>query len=462
MGAAVSVPVTLMREVALPAQALRALAYRWPERYPLLLDSAAVSGQGRWSILAACSGPALYANGLGELRGADMRPRGRNFLDALEHWWRELALPVGSAASLPFTGGWAIFLGYELAGEIEPSLALPGEGAALRACALRTPAGVLHDHRSGRTVVIAEPGHEALLEQLLADLQANPPLPAAAGLPAGVLSRLVEEEPELFRVGVLRAQEHIQAGDIYQANLSRSWDVDAGAALDAPALYERLRQCNPAPFAAWAHFADVDVLSSSPERLVRVHQGRVETRPIAGTRPRSHRVGGDSVETEAMLANAKERAEHVMLIDLERNDLGRVCRAGTVRVSEFMIAETYEHVHHIVSNVEGELLAGMSPSAVIRAVFPGGTITGCPKVRCMQIIGDIERVARGVYTGSLGYINRDGSMDLNILIRSFTHRSGMLSFRAGAGIVADSDWQRELAETRAKARGLLAALGRAP
>ncbi len=458
MGATASVPTPKLHEVPATPAALRALAYRWPDRYPVLLDSAAVSGQGVWTILAARSGPALYADGHGRLRGAGMEPHGRNFLEALEGWWRELAQPCGAAAALPFRGGWALYLSYELAGEIEPTLSLPGAGDALMACALRTPAGLLHDHRDGRSYVIAEPGYEALAERLLADLAAAPPLPAAAGLPGTPPARPMEEDPGLFRAGVLRAQRHIGDGDIYQANLSRLWTVDAGAALDAPALYEHLRICNPAPFAAWAHFGEVDVLSSSPERLVRVHGGRVETRPIAGTRPRSHRTGGDPLETEAMLANAKERAEHVMLIDLERNDLGRLCRAGSVRVSEFMIAETYEHVHHIVSNVEGELRAGVTPADVIRAVFPGGTITGCPKVRCMQIIGDIERAPRGAYTGSLGYLNRDGSMDLNILIRTLTHAAGELRFRAGAGIVADSDWERELAETRAKARGMLAAL----
>ncbi|MFO1402324.1 MAG: aminodeoxychorismate synthase component I [Steroidobacteraceae bacterium] len=458
MGAAASVPETRIREVPAPAAALRALAYAHPDRYPMLLDSAAISGQGRWSMLLAANGESLRADGLGRLQGAGMRPEGRDFLEALDGWWRRLALAADPAATLPFSGGWALYLGYELAGEVEPSLQLPGEGAALRACALRTPAGLLHDHRSGHSFLVTEPGHEALGERLLADLARAPPPPAPAGLPPGLGARLQEQDPGRFRDGVLRAQRHIEAGDIYQANLSREWRLEDAAGLDLPALYEQLRRSNPAPFAAWARFGDLDVLSSSPERLVRVHGRRVETRPIAGTRPRSRRAGGDSVETEAMLANAKERAEHVMLIDLERNDLGRVCRAGSVHVSEFMIAESYEHVHHIVSNVEGVLLEGVTPARVIRAVFPGGTITGCPKVRCMQIIGDIEGEPRGAYTGSLGYLNRDGSLDLNILIRSFQHRAGTLGFRAGAGIVADSDWERELAETRAKARGLLAAL----
>ena len=459
MDAALSVPAPRVEAIDATPEQLRALAYRWPARYPMLLDSAAISGQGAWSVLTAASGPALYADGAGCLRGDGLRPDGGSFLGAFDRWWRTLAAPARPAAALPFTGGWAVFLAYELAAEVEPSLRLPTDPAALVACALRTPAGIVHDHASGRSWAVAEAGQEALIAQLRTDLAAAPPLPAPAALAGPLAGRLMEEDPALFRDGVLRAKAHIEAGDIYQANLSRLWSIDTPPSFDAPALYERLRRCNPAPFAAWARFGELAILSSSPERLVCSRGGRVETRPIAGTRPRSRVAGGDTLETRDMLANAKERAEHVMLIDLERNDLGRLCRAGTVHVSEFMIAETYEHVHHIVSNVAGELRPGVTPAEVIRAVFPGGTITGCPKVRCMQIIGDIERAPRGAYTGSLGYINRDGSMDLNILIRTLTHTGGLLRFRAGAGIVADSDWERELAETRAKARGMLAALG---
>jgi anthranilate synthase component I len=253
----------------------------------------------------------------------------------------------------------------------------------------------------------------------------------------------------------------VRAGDIYQANLSRRWDVSLAG--DAPsraaALYRRLCAANPAPFAALAQWDGVAILSSSPERLLRVAGRRVDTRPIAGTRPRSRRPGGDLSEMSELAAHPKERAEHVMLIDLERNDLGRVCEAGSVQVDELMIIESYQHVHHIVSNVSGRLRADVTPIGALRAVFPGGTITGCPKFRCMQIIAELEGEGRGAYTGSLGYLTRDGSLDLNILIRTMTQSGPELSFRAGAGIVADSDPLRELEETRAKARGLLAALG---
>src|SRR6185312_5802284 len=219
---------------------------------------------------------------------------------------------------------------------------------------------------------------------------------------------------------------------------------------------------NPAPFAALAQWRGGAVLSSSPERLVRVLGPCIDTRPIAGTRPRSRRPGEDARETAALVAHPKERAEHIMLIDLERNDLGRVCEAGTVRVEELMSIESYAHVHHIVSNVTGTLRSDVTSIDALRAVFPGGTITGCPKYRCMEIIAELEGEGRGAYTGALGLLGCDGGMDFNILIRTMTLAGRMIEFRAGAGIVADSDPERELEETRAKARGLLAAFGEAP
>jgi anthranilate synthase component I len=388
-----------------------------------------------------------------------MSPRGETFLGALESWWREEAQPLEAPApGLPaFTGGWALYLGYELAGEIEPHLVLPRSVLPWQAFALRTPCALIHDHDSGRTYAIAEASATAAFERMLADVRAvsGPAPPESLAL-----GPVAEEAPEAYLERVRRAKDYVAAGDVYQANLSRAWQIPLGGetSASASALYQRLCRANPAPFAALAQWQDVAIVSSSPERLVRVNGRSIDTRPIAGTVPRSRRPGDDAAEMRALASHPKEQAEHIMLIDLERNDLGRVCRAGSVQVNELMSIESYQHVHHIVSNVQGELRADVSPIGALRAVFPGGTITGCPKFRCMQIIAELEAEGRGAYTGSLGYLTRDGRMDLNILIRTMTVNAGQLTFRAGAGIVADSDPQRELEETRAKARGLLAAL----
>lgn len=200
------------------------------------------------------------------------------------------------------------------------------------------------------------------------------------------------------------------------------------------------------------------MVSASPERLLALHDGVAQTRPIAGTRPR-FAGDDDAARIRELVGHPKERAEHVMLLDLERNDLGRVCAPGSVRVDELMTVESYAHVHHIVSNVRGVLRTGVTPGQAIAAVFPGGTITGCPKVRCMQIIAELEGVGRGAYTGAMGWLGHSGDLDLNILIRSAEVEGTRLRFRTGAGIVIDSDPQRELDETRAKARGMLRALG---
>jgi len=207
-----------------------------------------------------------------------------------------------------------------------------------------------------------------------------------------------------------------------------------------------------------AVFKDKAIISSSPERLISVKNGYLETRPIAGTRKRGGTGIYDVALSKDLLDNQKERAEHIMLVDLERNDLSKVTVKGTVKVNESMIVESYTHVHHIVSNVRGKIKRGISPGKIIKAVFPGGTITGCPKIRCMEILSEIEQAGRGPYTGSMGYINNDGTMDLNILIRTIVQHKDSVSIRAGGGIVADSLPKRELEEARAKAKGMINAL----
>jgi anthranilate synthase component I len=378
------------------------------------------------------------------------------FLPALDRWWRRERLRDG-AASVPFTGGWLLYLGYELAGEIEPRLRLPQPARGPIAQAIRIPAAVIHEHDSGRCWIVAEAAAAGLIARIDADLRNAAHLPSErADL---VESTVTEEDPRRYLHAVERALEYIGAGDVYQANLSRGWRATLRPGVQPHHVYRRLRETNPGPFSGVALLEGIAVVSSSPERLVSVRDGAVTTRPIAGTRPRGADPAADLALARELHAHPKERAEHVMLIDLERNDLGRVCEAGSVSVDEFMTIESYSHVHHIVSNVRGRLRADVTPGNVLAAVFPGGTITGCPKIRCMEIIAELEGAGRGAYTGSLGYLNRDGSMDMNILIRSLQLEGRELTLRAGAGIVADSVPERELQETRAKARGVLRALG---
>jgi anthranilate synthase component 1 len=431
-----------------------------PEVYPGLLESSAplgpTAGGARFDILPIASGEVLRLASDGRLSGPHAAGA-PGFLAALESWWAALCTPptLPTEASVPFAGGWLVYLAYELAAEIEPRLALPRSEDSTAALAIRAPAAWIRDRQSGAAWLVAEPGCEALLDRFACDVRS---LPAGLGATPSQSFAIEEEDPARFETAVARALQFIAAGDIYQANLSRRWQGCARGAIDPVALYRRLRAANPSPFAALLRDGDFAVISSSPERLVSVRGDRVATRPIAGTRPRGASPERDAALIEALLGNEKERAEHVMLIDLERNDLGRVCVGGSVHVDEFMAVETYAHVHHIVSNVSGTKLAGVSPVDILRAVFPGGTITGCPKVRCMEIIALLEGVGRGAYTGTLGYLNRDGSCDFNILIRTMTAQGRALSFRAGAGIVADSSPAQELAETRAKAEGLLRAL----
>jgi anthranilate synthase component I len=454
----------LVRELAAPPGVLGDLAARFPERYPLLLDSAATGPLSEASVLLAHPSAALWLGADGALRSQGMQPAGTGFLGALDEWWRsERVAGTPQHAALPFCGGWGLFLGYELAQEVEPRLRLPRTPLPWVALALRTPCALVHELKSGRVLAIAESHAAASLDAIERDLRsltAGPPVADTL-----TVRSVSEEDPAQYLSRVVRAKEYVRAGDVYQANLSRPWDVrigSAGGSSAAAALYARLRAANPAPFAALAQWDGVAIVSSSPERLVRVSGRHVDTRPIAGTRPRRGGPADDLREMSELAAHPKERAEHIMLIDLERNDLGRVCEPGSVRVDELMTIESYTHVHHIVSNVSGTLRPEVTPVGALRAVFPGGTITGVPKFRCMQIIAELEGAGRGAYTGSLGYLTVDGRLDLNILIRTMTLEGDHVRFHAGAGIVADSDPERELEETRAKARGLLAALGALP
>ena len=272
-----------------------------------------------------------------------------------------------------------------------------------------------------------------------------------------------EQEPAAYINRVRRCQEYIAAGDIYQANLSHRFTAPCDAFNEEKTChsdllaYTRVSTMNPSPFSGLLRLATQGFLSCSPERLVRLQGRQAETRPIAGTRPRGRTSAEDRRLIDTLRANEKERAEHVMLVDLERNDLGRVCDYGTVHVEELMALEQYSHVHHLVSNITGRLRDGATGFDLIRATFPGGTITGVPKIRCLEVIEELEPVRRGPYTGSMGYLCWSGDLDLNILIRTLAIRNGRGYLQVGAGIVADSDPVREYEETLYKAQAFFSA-----
>ncbi len=436
---------------------LLALAAMQPERYPGLLESVAYgTSSARFDVLAAFPQHSFRLDADGRVRDDDDVDIGRRFLDVLDDRWSAARAEAADHSDrLPFHGGWFLYLGYELAAEIEPRLHLPMPKDRLPvALALRCPVALIVDHLQGTTSVVAEPGFAPMLDMVEADLGA-----VAGWQPSPLTLQGIDEDvAERFIEAVERTHEYLCAGDVFQVNLSREWRIRMANEVPAADIYAALRRANPAPFAGLLQWRDWAIASSSPERLVEVRGDKVQTRPIAGTRPRVE--GDDAISRiNEMMQHPKERAEHVMLIDLERNDLGRVCMPGSIVVDELMGVESYTHVHHIVSNVRGRLRAGVPPGEVIRAVFPGGTISGCPKVRCMEIIAELEAGARGAYTGAFGYLDIGGDLDLNILIRSLTIEGTDVRLRAGAGIVVDSEPQAELDETRAKARGLLRAFG---
>jgi anthranilate synthase component 1 len=448
----------LVSKVAVPAATLRMLAHTRPAQFPVFLDSAAEGPLTRHSMLAFEPSAALLRDARGALttRG-DARIGQGGFLDNLDAWLKREATPRDAAKPLPFMGGWLIYLAYEMAQEVEPVLRLPASADPYSAFALRVEHLAVHEHATGTLYAISQNGDAAAHARLVAHLEEAARGPLTEGDEVPRVDRWSEEPPEKYLARVRRALEYIAAGDVYQANLSRPWRLRLRAGSHPRRVYPALRRANPAPFAASLYYGGMTVLSSSPERLLAVKGRAISTRPIAGTRRRSGDAEQDARDTAELVAHPKERAEHVMLIDLERNDVGRVCEAGSVHVDEYMVTESYAHVHHIVSNVRGTLRADATAVDALRALFPGGTITGCPKVRCMQIIAELEGEGRGAYTGSLGWLGTDGDADFNILIRTLTMRGDQIELRAGAGIVADSIPERELEETRAKALGMLRA-----
>lgn len=408
-----------------------------PKKYPFLLESVSHNQDNRFSLLFANPGDEIVLN----------TPAEFDFLSTLE---AQVQTHEKIDSDLPFTGGYFVYLSYELIGQIE--LVLDGDlhqSDTPIATAVWINNAIIIDWVKEQTYLIDVDGDQTRIEAILADIkQLNQPKEVDL---SGDLS---PENPDKFLAGVERIKRYIKAGDVFQVNLSRQWDYQLANTSSAASIYRALKASNPAPFSALAQFENFAIISSSPERLFSVSNQVIQTRPIAGTHPR-----GTGKEDQALkdrlINHPKERSEHIMLLDLERNDLGRVCEYGSVVVDDIMFLETYPYVHHIVSNITGALKPEVGIKEIISALFPGGTITGCPKIRCMQIISELEQMPRGAYTGSLGYISTNGKMDFNILIRTITQSAQTLSFRAGAGIVFDSIAQRELEETQHKAQGLL-------
>ncbi|HEX2444368.1 MAG TPA: anthranilate synthase component I [Vicinamibacterales bacterium] len=375
-----------------------------------------------------------------------------------------------------FTGGAVGYLGYDAAPWFEPSLeaawaASPAvsasDGNADLAGFMLFDTVLAFDHVKHRILVIAnaritpDEDLEALYQFACAKIQflerelerALSQAPASPSGPGDVQSNLSRDA---YEDGVRSLKNRIAAGDIYQANLSQRFEVHAAA--EPFTIYRALRYVNPSPYMYFIRMGSLSIVGSSPEMLVRVEGRRVETHPIAGTRPRGRSEEDDLRLAEELKRNEKERAEHVMLVDLGRNDLGRVCEYGSVRVPQFMTIERYSHVMHLVSTVEGRLDEARDRLDALVSCFPAGTVSGAPKLRAMELVAEIEPTRRGIYAGAVGYLDCAGNLDFCIAIRTITIAGGRASVQAGAGIVADSNPAAEYEETKDKARALLQAI----
>jgi para-aminobenzoate synthetase component 1 len=458
-----------------PSQAFEAFKDR---PFSFFLDSSMNPQRlGRYSLMG--SNPFLIMRS----RGRDITlisPEGEkaifgNPFDLLGELLQEYKLN-GISAGLPFMGGAVGYLAYDLGHFIEKLPSKAVDDLQLPECYLAFyDAAAIFDHLEGRAYVVStgfpeKDGHlqkraEARLEELRqmiagalnAGKDEDKSLGQAASKPVNLRSNFTHER---YLEAVQKARDYIIAGDIFQVNISQRFEADM--TLPPYELYRRLRKINPAPFASYLNFDGVTVASASPERFLRLSGDRVETRPIKGTRPRGKDPARDEALAQELVNSFKDKAEHVMIVDLERNDIGRVCRFGTVRVSELMALEKYATVFHLTSTVEGQLRPGENAVDLIKATFPGGSISGAPKVRSIEIIDELEPTRRSVYTGSIGYLSFDGGLDLNIVIRTILVKDGKAYFQVGGAVVYDSDPEAEYVETLDKARALIQALSMVP
>jgi len=436
-----------------------------------LLESAEQGGRfGRWSFLGVRPRAVIrLEEGVLTVAG-ERRDAGDPYAAVAAELGRHRPAPLEGGGP-PFAGGVVGLFGYDLVRFAEPTVGAPNpDELGLPDLALMV-SGVLvaFDHFTHEVTVIAN----VFAEDVEAD--GFEPAYAAAtaaiaevrerlGAPVPRARRARREPPQLvsnmgaagYAEAVERVKEYIRAGDCYQVVPSQRWSAEAP--VEAFSVYRGLRTVNPSPYMYFLDFGDFEIAGASPESLVKVSGRRAEQRPIAGTRPRAATAEEDLEHARELLADEKERAEHVMLVDLARNDLGRVCQYGSVTVDELMVVETYSHVLHIVSSVSGTLADGVSAIDALRASLPAGTLSGAPKIRAMQIIDELEPVKRGPYGGAVGYLSFSGDLDSCILIRSAVVKDGRVHLQAGGGIVVDSEPGHEVRETEAKASAVRAAI----
>ena len=460
--------------------------------HPLPVNSlpAEAAAIARYSI---CAGPPRIVKGQAQLWTPKI---GQIFplLQRLQQMSDRPAIPDEIPDHLPFTGGWLGWLGYDTAWEIEKLPWLKADALPFPVAFWYEPAEfAVLDHHLQQLWLAAET--PSALDEMThkaadrADDRADDRASALAAISSdqNLVSEInaytyIDKKDQIltqdltfetsqthFQQAVQQAKAHIRAGNVFQVNHSLRFQAQTRAS--SWEIYKTLHRINPSPFASYWQTPWGSVVSCSPERLVQLQNGIAQSRPIAGTRPRGKTISEDIASAQALSRDRKEQAEHIMLVDLERNDLGRVCQWGSVQVSELMTIERYSHVMHLVSNVRGTLQPDQSAACLIAAMFPGGTITGCPKVRCMEIIESLEPVRRSLFYGSCGYLDQRGHLDLNILIRTLlisphapasaygVPTPATVWGQVGAGIVADSDPEREWQEALQKAKAQLLALG---
>lgn len=443
----------MLYRASLPYAANAAACYAAIADLPwaMWLDSA---GLARYDILCAQPAVTLLTYGANtEISDKSGARRSRD--DPFDLIRRELGDPLASIPGIPFAGGALGYWGYDLARRVMALPARTPEEECLPDMAIGIyDWAVVFDHQERTAQLVSQqrfPETAGRLPEILGRLQKAASVPVGAfSVQGSIVSNFTKDS---YASAFAQVQDYLQAGDCYQVNLAQRFS--AAATGDAFAAYLALRGLSPAPYSAFLNLPQARVLCASPERFLRVENGQVETRPIKGTRPRSSDVRQDCQLADELRKHPKDRAENLMIVDLLRNDLSKSCIPGSVRVPKLFEVESFANVHHLVSTVEGRLVDGRDALHVLSDCFPGGSVTGAPKRRAMQIIEQLEPHSRGIYCGAIGYVGFDGDMDTNIVIRTLVYSGKEIEYRVGGGIVADSDRAAEYQETLDKGAGLL-------